>query len=200
VKEAVFPFARFPGVDVTLKPEMRSTGEVMGVDLTAGMAFLKSQLAAGNRIPSGGGVFLSVRDEDKPRAVALARELADLGFAIFATAGTSTALRDNGIRSRGVFRLSEGRPHVLDLIEDKEIGWVINTPATGAAPRADEVRMRAHAVIRGIPITTTIDGLRAAINGLKTFRAMGRMEVCSLQEYHRRSPKTRTRAGDLARS
>jgi carbamoyl-phosphate synthase large subunit len=189
VKEAVFPFARFPGVDVLLSPEMKSTGEVMGIDSTVGMAFLKSQIAAGNPLPMSGNVFLSVRDEDKQDVVPLAKRLVELGFTIHATAGTSTLLRNNGIRSLAMFRISEGRPNVVDWIEEKQVHWIINTPTGGVVPRMDEVKMRSHAVIRGIPITTTIHGLRAAINGIQAMRDMKDIEVCSLQEFHRHSPK-----------
>jgi len=189
VKEAVFPFVRFPGIDVVLSPEMRSTGEVMGIDSSEGMAFLKSQVAAGNSLPVSGEIFLSVRDDDKEDIIPLARRLMKLGFGIRATVGTSTVLRDHGIRTEAIFRISDGRPNVIDLIEETQVGWIINTPSRGAAPSTDEVKMRAHAVIRGIPITTTIDGVRAAINGIESLRKMGHMEVCSLQEYHRHSPK-----------
>ena len=189
VKEAVFPFVRFPGIDVILSPEMKSTGEVMGIDFTVGMAFLKSQIAAGNRLPRDGNVFLSVRDADKADVVPLAKGLVDLGFTIYATVGTSTVLRENGVNSRALFRISDGRPSVVDMIEEKNVGWIISTPSSGASPRIDEVKMRAHAVIRGIPITTTVDGLRAAINGLQSLTKLESMEVCSLQEYHRHSPE-----------
>jgi len=188
VKEAVFPFVRFPGIDVMLSPEMKSTGEVMGIDSTFGMAFLKSQMASGNSLPTSGNVFVSVRDSDKERIVPLASELRDLGYTLYATCGTSTVLRDAGIDSRAVFKISEGRPSALDMIEAKKLGWIINTSSSGPRPRIDEVKMRAHAVIRGIPITTTIDGLRAAINGLQAVRADSRIQVCSLQEYHRHAP------------
>jgi carbamoyl-phosphate synthase large subunit len=191
VKEAVFPFSRFPGVDVVLTPEMKSTGEVMGIDATVGMAFLKSQIAAGNPLPLGGSVFLSIRDEDKQDVIPLARRLVELGYSIYATVGTSTLLRNNGIRSLALFRISEGRPNVIDLIEEKQVAWIINTPSSGPTPRIDEIKMRAHAVIRGIPITTTVHGLRAALTGLESMREMKRMEVCSLQEYHRHSPRIR---------
>ncbi len=188
VKEAVFPFVRFPGIDVVLSPEMKSTGEVMGLDSTFGMSFLKSQMAAGNSLPTAGNVFVSVRDSDKERIAPLAKELTDLGYALYATCGTSTKLRDAGIDSRAVFKISEGRPSALDMIEAKQLGWIINTSSSGSRPRLDEVKMRAHAVIRGIPITTTIDGLRAAIDGLKAVREDARIQVCSLQEYHRHAP------------
>ncbi len=191
VKEAVFPFARFPGVDVILSPEMKSTGEVMGIDATVGMAFLKSQIAAGNPLPLSGNVFLSVRDEDKEAILPLARKLVDLGFAIYSTVGTSTLLRNNGLRSQAMFRIADGRPNVIDMIEEKQVQWIINTPASGPTPRIDEVKMRSHAVIRGIPITTTVHGLRAAITGLEAIREMKHIEVCSVQEYHRHSPRIR---------
>jgi carbamoyl-phosphate synthase large subunit len=161
----------------------------MGIDSRLGLAFVKSQIAAGNSLPVSGNIFLSVRDADKPDVIPLAKRLLDLGFSIYATLGTSTALWDHGIRSRAIFRISKGRPNVLDMIEEKNINWIINTPSGGADPAMDEVRMRARAVIRGIPITTTIDGLKAALNGLEALREMKRMEVCSLQEYHRHSPR-----------
>jgi carbamoyl-phosphate synthase large subunit len=191
VKEAVFPFVRFPGIDVVLSPEMKSTGEVMGIDRTEGMAFLKSQVAAGNRLPKGGNIFLSVRDQDKKAAVGLAERLQALGYTIYATLGTSTMLRDKGIASNAVFRISKGRPNVIDMVENKEVGWIINTSSSGATPRIDEVKMRAHAVIRGIPITTTMDGLLAAVNGLEALQKSKCMDVCSLQEYHRHFERVR---------
>jgi carbamoyl-phosphate synthase large subunit len=188
VKEAVFPFIRFPGIDVLLSPEMKSTGEVMGIDTTVGMSFLKSQLAAGSKLPVSGNIFLSVRDSDKAAALPLARRLEKLGFHIYATQGTSTMLRNNGIRSEAIFRISDGRPNAIDMVEEKELEWIINTPSSGASPRMDEIKMRAHAVIRGIPITTTISGMAAAIAALESLRELGSMEVCSLQEYHRHAP------------
>ncbi len=191
VKEAVFPFARFPGIDIALSPEMRSTGEAMGIDSTAGVAFIKSQMAAGNTIPDRGNVFVSVRDSDKDEAVPLVKRLAELGFEIYATLGTSTALREHGVASRAIFRISDGRPNVLDMIEERDVAWVVNTPSSGAQPSLDEVRMRARAVMRKVPITTTIHGLRAAVHGLETLRKYRGLEVCSLQEYHRHAPRLR---------
>lgn len=188
VKEAVFPFTRFPGSDILLSPEMKSTGEVMGIDMHYGLAFLKSQIAAGNKIPRSGNVFLSVRNQDKTAIVPLAKKLSDMGFILYATIGTSTLLRDNGIKAQAIFRISMGRPNVIDHIEENNLVWLINTPTTGSAPAADEVRMRSHAVIRGIPVTTTISGLEAAIAGLETIRTKPGIEVCSLQEYQRRTP------------
>ena len=188
VKEAVFPFARFPGVDVVLTPEMKSTGEVMGIDSNGGMAFLKSQIAAGNPLPQSGNVFLSIRDEDKDAVLPMARRLAELGFSIFSTVGTSTLLRNNGIRSQALFRIADGRPNVIDLIEEKQVNWIINTPSSGPIPKMDEVKMRSHAVIRGIPITTTIHGFKAAITGIEALKDSKRIEVCSIQEFHRHAP------------
>jgi carbamoyl-phosphate synthase large subunit len=189
VKEAVFPFTRFPGIDVTLSPEMKSTGEVMGIDISAGMSFLKSQVAAGNNLPLSGNIFLSVRDADKEHVIDDARQLCELGYTIYATCGTSTALRNAGIASHALFRISDGRPNIIDMIEQKEVGWLINTPSSGTNPRIDEIKMRAHAVIRGIPTTTTVDGLHAAIEGIRTWKDQQGMTVCSLQEYHRHTPK-----------
>ena len=189
VKEAVFPFVRFPGIDVVLSPEMKSTGEVMGIDSNRGIAFLKSQMGAGNSLPTSGSVFLSVRDGDKSEVIPIAKRLIDYGFKIYATIGTSTALRENGIKSDAIFRISDGRPNVLDLMEEKSVKWIINTPSSGATPRIDEIKMRASAVIKNVPITTTIDGASAAVDGIEALREMEHLEVCSLQEYHRHSPQ-----------
>ena len=186
-KEAVFPFIRFPGIDITLSPEMKSTGEVMGIDLYPGMAYLKTQIAAGNALPMGGDIFLSVRDMDKDEILPYAQELIDLGFTIHATVGTATKLCEGGIPVHPMFKISEGRPNLIDYINAHKLKWIINTPSTGVTPRVDEIHMRAHAVIKGVPITTTLKGLQAAIDGLKALRIMQRMEVCSIQEYHRGS-------------
>ncbi len=183
VKEAVLPFVRFPGVDITLSPEMKSTGEVMGIGRDCGIAFLKSQSAAGNPLPETGNVFLSVCDRDKPRVTDLAHRLTSLGYRIYATRGTATVLWENGIQAQALFRISEGRPNVLDMVQKKQIGWIVNTPS-GAVPRRDELRMRGEAVRRGIPITTTIAGFEAAVQGLEAQRGQNDFEVCSLQEYH----------------
>ncbi|MCC8180738.1 MAG: carbamoyl-phosphate synthase large subunit, partial [Planctomycetes bacterium] len=196
VKEAVFPFNRFPESAVILSPEMKSTGEVMGMDRSTGEAFLKSQLAAGNRIPVSGKVFLSIKDSDKSAAIPLARRLADLGFSIYATRGTSTALRDAGIRSNAIFKITRGRPNVVDLMADHDVAWIINTIELGAEPVADESRMRSLSIRNGIPITTTIDGLRAALEGLERLRRHSRLEVCSLQEYNRLRVKLNLPGGD----
>jgi carbamoyl-phosphate synthase large subunit len=199
VKEAVLPFARFPGIDTVLSPEMKSTGEVMGIDMNFGMAFLKSQLAAGTVLPVAGNVFVSVRDSDKEAVIPWVRRLCNLGFTVYATLGTSTVLRNHGIPSQAIFRISKGRPNVLDLIHDKQVSWLVNTPSSGESQQVDEVKMRAEAVIRGIPITTTLNGLEAAVKGLETFRETRRMEVCSLQEYHRHAPHLKKSGGLEAR-
>lgn len=184
-KEAVFPFVKFPGVDVVLSPEMKSTGEVMGIDYNSGTAYLKSQLSAGNEIPVRGGVFISLRDEDKNAAVPMVRELVNLGFEIHATCGTATRLYDNDIPCHAVFRISSGRPNLLDLIAETRIQWIVNCPETGAASKVDEIRMRRGAIAAGIPITTTLSALATAIEGLKSNLDSERITVCSLQEYHR---------------
>ncbi len=186
-KEAVFPFVRFPGIDIVLTPEMKSTGEVMGIDLNPGMAYLKTQIAAGNALPETGDIFLSVRDMDKDDIVPYASELVNLGFVIHATCGTATKLWEAGIPVNPMFKISEGHPNLIDFINSHKFKWIINTPSTGVTPRLDEIQMRAHAVIKGVPITTTLKGLHAAIDGLKALRVMHRMEVCSIQEYHRQS-------------
>ncbi len=189
VKEAVFPFVRFPGIDIVLSPEMKSTGEVMGIDYDQGIAYLKTQVAAGNTLPEKGNVFLSFRDLDKEAAIPLVKELIDLGFNIYATRGTATCLYEAGIKSNAIFRISRGRPNVLDMMSEGRVQWIINTPSTGAEAMVDEIQMRAQSIRQGIPITTTMSGLAAAIAGLKALRDMGRMEICSIQEYHRRAPK-----------
>ena len=189
VKEAVFPFVKFPGVDVVLSPEMKSTGEVMSIDRDRGIAYLKSQIAAGSRLPQSGNVFLSVKDADKPKIVDVARRLVELGFKLYATLGTATLLYDSGIRARAVFRISDGRPNLLDLVRDGEIQWIVNTTESGAAAMVDEIRMRSQAVASGVPITTTIAGACAALEGLTDKLEFGRFEVCSLQEYHRHLAK-----------
>jgi carbamoyl-phosphate synthase large subunit len=189
VKEAVFPFVRFPGIDIALSPEMKSTGEVMGIDYSPGLAYFKTQVAAGSILPDAGNIFLSIRDVDKQAMIPLARELVSLGFTIYATRGTATVLYDAGIKVNAVFKISQGHPNVVDMMEDLGIKWIINTPSTGASPKVDEIRMRARATMLGVPITTTISGLSAAVDGLKALQAMPTMEVCSLQEYHRHAPK-----------
>lgn len=185
-KEAVFPFVKFPGVDIALSPEMKSTGEVMGIDPHEGGAYLKAQMAAGNAIPESGNIFVSLRDEDKSLALPLMRELAEMGFALFCTRGTATMLYDNNIRCNAMYRISEGRPNVLDILGEQRIHWIINTPEPGATAMVDEIRMRSGAVMAGVPVSTTLDGVRAALEGLRHREVALRPMVYSLQEYHRR--------------
>ena len=190
VKEAVFPFVRFPGIDIVLSPEMKSTGEVMGIDFSHGLAYQKTQIAAGNTLPESGNVFVAFRDLDKEASIPLVKELVKLGFKIFATRGTSTCLYDAGIRTEAIFRISRGRPNLLDLINEQRLQWIINTPEPTAEAKVDEIQMRAQAVANGIPVTTTLSGMEAAIEGLKAIKESGgRIEVCSLQEFHRHSLK-----------
>ena len=182
VKEAVFPFVRFPGVDITLGPEMRSTGEVMGIDDDLGLAFAKSQAAAGSPLPTKGNIFLSVKDSDKAEAAEIAREYVALGFTVHATDGTLAALRAAEVPAERINKLSEGRPHVLDLIKNGDLAFVINTPS-GATPRADEVTIRTAAVSHRVPIMTTLSGARASAGGIRSLQASG-LTVKTLQEFH----------------
>ncbi len=188
VKEAVFPFVRFPGIDVILSPEMKSTGEVMGIDSRQGIAFMKSQMGAGNLIPGGGQAFVSVRDADKEAAVPLAAELAALGFKIVSTRGTRRALSAAGVECLPVCRIGEGTPNILDMIHDGQVQWIINTPSESESARLDETRMRAGAVLKGIPITTTMAGMKAAVEGLRALRETPTVGVRTLQEYHENAP------------
>jgi len=183
VKESVLPFSRFPGVDPILGPEMKSTGEVMGLDTSFGMAFAKSQIAAGQPLPVQGKVFISVRDTDKKGIVPVARALASLGFGIVATAGTAGKLRAEGIPAERVPKLSEGRPNILDYIKNRDVGLLINTPS-GPTPRRDEVSIRSEAVRHGIPLITTLAAASAAAAAIQVLRT-GELCVRSLQEIHR---------------
>ena len=198
VKESVFPFNRFPGVDVILGPEMKSTGEVMGIDKDFGRAYIKSQIAAGQNLPKKGNVFISVRDRDKRAVVFIAKKLLDLGFHIYSTSGTAAALGKNGIEVKILPKLAEGRPNVLDLMKDGKIQLVINTPS-GRVPRQDELKIRSQVILYNIPYTTTISGAQATVNGIETLIKKD-LEVKSLQEYHKkvtshRSPVTGQKHG-----
>ena len=181
VKEAVFPFSRFPGVDVLLGPEMRSTGEVMGLDRTYAMAFAKAQLGAGARLPSRGPVFVSVRDEDKAAIVPVARKLAALGHEIVATGGTHAALEEAGIASRRINKVREGRPHAEDAIRNREVSLVINTTG-GAGAISDSRGLRRAALMHKVPYFTTVAGAEATALAMEAMRG-GEMEVRPLQDY-----------------
>ncbi|MBI1953760.1 MAG: carbamoyl-phosphate synthase large subunit [Candidatus Omnitrophica bacterium] len=182
VKESVFPFARFLGVDIILGPEMRSTGEVMGIDLQFGPAYAKSQIAAYQRLPLGGRVFVSVKDADKPWVAEIARRLAAMGFSIVSTSGTAEVLKASGLAVEEVKKIHEGRPNVLDLVLDLKVDLIINTPA-GKATKADETKIRSLAVARGIPCVTTIPGALALTTGIASLLKEG-IRICSLQEWH----------------
>ena len=182
VKESVFPFNRFHGQDILLSPEMRSTGEVMGIDSDLGIAYAKSQMAANSPLPLNGRVFISVSDAHKKDVVSVARLLADLGFEIISTSGTASILEKAGLTVRRVFKLAEGRPNAIDLLKNNEIQLVINTPS-GEAPRADEVKIRTTAVYTNTPIMTTLSGARAAALGIAALKKSG-YAVRTLQEYH----------------
>ena len=181
VKEAVFPFTRFPGVDALLGPEMKSTGEVMGIDTDFARAFAKAQLGAGQKLPSSGTVFVSVRDADKPAILPLVRALVDMGFDILATTGTARALEAEGIAATRVNKVMEGRPHVVDAMKDGDVAMVINT-AGGVAEIRDSQSLRQTAVMNRIPYYTTVAGARATVAAIDAMRA-GPLEVAPLQSY-----------------
>ncbi len=181
VKEAVFPFDRFANVDTLLGPEMKSTGEVMGIDTTVGMAFAKSQFAAGQRLPLSGNVLISVRDADKPAIESLARRLVASGFSIFATAGTAGYLNENGIACTRINKISEGRPHILDKVQDKQIQWIINT-SMGSRTTEDSYSIRRSALDYRLPYTTTVTGALSMVGAIETLKEKS-MEVKALQEY-----------------
>ena len=184
VKEAVFPFVKFPGAEVALTPEMKSTGEVMAIDDDPEIAYFKSQLAAGSPLPKTGEVFVSLRDEDKATGVEVVRELVRLGYGVYATRGTSTRLWEAGIPSKAVFRISRGRPNALDLLKAGQVKWVVCTTEAGNEATEDNARLRSGAVAAGVPLTTTLDGFRAAVRGLAEDGAFGGTGVRTLQEYH----------------
>ncbi|MEI6078398.1 MAG: carbamoyl-phosphate synthase large subunit, partial [Verrucomicrobiota bacterium] len=182
VKESVFPFNRFHGQDILLSPEMRSTGEVMGLDADRGIAYAKSQMAAGSPLPLGGKVFISVSDAHKNKIAEVARQFVELGFELIATGGTADVLEKSGLKVERIFKISQGRPNAIDLLKNKEVQLVINTPS-GATPRADEIKIRTTAVYTGTPIMTTISSAQAAVSGIAALKASG-YAVKTVQEYH----------------
>jgi carbamoyl-phosphate synthase large subunit len=181
VKEAVFPFNKFPGVDPILGPEMRSTGEVMGVGRTFGEAMLKSQLGAGSRLPTKGTVCVTVRNGDKPRAVAVARDLHALGFALVATRGTAAAIQDAGVPVRAVNKVKDGRPHIVDMLKGGEIQLVFTTVDETRTAIADSRHIRQAALAHRVTYYTSMAGCEAAVEGMKHRDDLG---VASLQELH----------------
>ncbi len=190
VKEAVFPFLKFPGVDTLLSPEMKSTGEVMGIDRHFGSAFAKAQIGAGTLLPTSGKAFVSVRDTDKQRVLPTVRKLVDLGFKIIATRGTAAFLQEHGVAAEVVNKVLEGSPHIVDRISGREIAMVINTP-TGLAAEQDSFSIRRTALTYFIPYFTTVAGAREAVNGIEAMAAE-EMTICPIQEYHRTGGKTET--------
>ena len=184
VKEAVFPFVKFPGAEVSLTPEMKSTGEVMSIDEDPAIAYFKSQVAAGSPLPKSGEVLVSLRDEDKEAGAEVVRELSRLGFGVYATCGTSTRLWEAGVESKAIFRISRGRPNALDLLRRGEVKWVVCTAGNGNEATEDSARLRSGAVAAGVPLTTTLDGLRAAVRALAEEDSIGGTGVRTLQEYH----------------
>ena len=185
VKEAVFPFARFPGVDLILGPEMKSTGEVMGLDADFGRAFAKSQLGSGVVLPLRGTVFVSVRDRDKPALVEPCRRLAAMGFALVATRGTAVLLRDAGLAVEEVNKVLEGRPHIVDRMLSGDVQLIFNT-TEGAQAIADSFSLRRTALMHTIPYYTTVAGARAAVQAIAALKT-GNLEVATLQSYFKGS-------------
>ncbi|EEF62833.1 carbamoyl-phosphate synthase large subunit [Pedosphaera parvula] len=190
VKESVFPFNRFHGQDILLSPEMRSTGEVMGLDADLGIAYAKSQMAANSPLPLSGRVFISVSDAHKDEVSSVAKLFVDLGFELISTSGTAAILEKAGLKVQRLFKLAEGRPNAVDLLKNREIQLVINTPA-GQSPRADEIKIRTTAVYTNTPIMTTLSGAKAAALGIAALKKSGYAvkkesdyAVKTLQEYH----------------
>ncbi len=183
VKESVFPFVRFPGIDVILGPEMKSTGEVMGIDSTFGLAYAKSQIGAGQKLPLKGNVLITVKDEDKRKVVFIAKKLADLGFKLFATSGTLRVLRQNDLEAEVASKLYEKRPHIVDMIKNGQLHLIINTPM-GKITKKDETIIRSTAVLYNTPLVTTIAGAEATVNGIEAL-IKKKMSVNCLQEYHK---------------
>ena len=181
VKEAVFPFVKFPGVDTILGPEMKSTGEVMGVGKTFGEAFVKSQLGAGAKLPRSGKVFISVKQADKPRAVEVARKLAAQGFTLVATKGTAAAILAVGVDCAVVNKVAEGRPHIVDMIKNEPLAMVVNTVEERRNAIADSRQIRTSALLARVTTYTTIAGAEAAVQGMQYLDNLG---VISIQEMH----------------
>jgi len=181
IKEAVFPFARFPGVDVVLGPEMKSTGEVMGLDRDFGRAFAKSQLAGGVKLPVAGQVFISVKDHDKNAIARVARDISRLGFRIVATRGTAAHLQEQGIEVQVVNKVREGQPHIVDAMINGDIQLVFNT-TEGIQAIADSFSLRRTALVHQIPYYTTVAGARAAVQAICALQN-GSLDVAPLQSY-----------------
>jgi carbamoyl-phosphate synthase large subunit len=193
VKESVFPFNKFPGVDIILGPEMRSTGEVMGIDDSFAMAFAKSQMAANSALPLSGMIFLSVADRDKQDVVPIAKALAGMGYQLLSTRGTAKALREAGIKVEEVPKLQEGRPNLIDHMKNDQIAMVINTPS-GKGARTDEGKIRAAAVANGVTCITTLQAAHAAVGACRALREQT-MTVSALQDRYPARARSMARVG-----
>ena len=184
VKEAVFPFVKFPGTDIVLGPEMKATGEVMGIDADMGLAYAKSQMAASSPLPTEGNIFISLKDRDKEKAIDIIKEYHELGFNLFSTAGTAKVIENSGIPVTKLFKLAEKRrPNVLDMIKNEELDFVINTPSTERTPRADEVKIRSSAVANGIPVMTNLRAAKASALAIRSLKSND-TQVKTIQEFH----------------
>jgi carbamoyl-phosphate synthase large subunit len=181
VKSPVFPFARFPGVDTILGPEMKSTGEVMGTDDSFGKAYVKAQISAGSVLPKSGVAFISVNQHDKRMIARIAADLVEMGFTIIATRGTAQVLRNAGVAVETVYKVNEGRPHIADYVKSGKVNLIINTPL-GKESFFDEKSIRRAAIHYRIPCITTIAGATAAVSGIRSLQTES-LGVCSLQEY-----------------
>lgn len=184
VKEAVFPFDKFPGVDVILGPEMKSTGEVMGIDEDFGLAYAKAQMSSNNRIPTSGTIFISVKDQDKSQVLSVAKRLKELKFKLIATRGTAKYLHDNGIAVKIINKVAEGRPHIVDLIKNGKVNFIINT-VSGSQSQKDSLSIRRSALQYRVPYTTTISGARAVMLAIEVLLKKD-LSIKSIQEYHKR--------------
>ncbi|HMT44503.1 MAG TPA: carbamoyl phosphate synthase large subunit, partial [Chakrabartia sp.] len=187
VKEAVFPFNRFPGVDPVLSPEMKSTGEVMGIDRDFATAFAKSQIGAGAVLPMEGKVFVSVKDTDKPVILPAVKQILDLGFSVCATGGTATYLEEQGLAIERVNKVAQGRPHIVDKIKDGEIAMIFNT-TEGWQSLKDSEDIRRSALVSKVAQYTTAAGAVAAAQGIAALKQR-KLEVCTLQDYHKREAR-----------
>ncbi|GAF94068.1 unnamed protein product, partial [marine sediment metagenome] len=185
VKEAVFPFIKLPGVDPVLSPEMKSTGEVMGIDMDFGKGYFKAQLAAGNELPTEGTVFVSVSAVHRPAVVPIMRRFSEMGFRLCATDGTKIDLEETGLKVKQVLKVSQGRPNVLDFLRDGKINLIINTPTRGKQPARDGFKIRRTAIELGTPYITTIRGAEAAVNAIESIKK-GAITVRSINEYQAR--------------
>jgi len=182
VKEAVFPFMKFPGTDIVLGPEMKSTGEVMGIDVNLGLAYAKAQMAAQPALPTKGNIFISVADSEKSKVAEIAKGYADLGFTLYATSGTAAILEKADVPVKNIFKLSEGRPNALDMLKNNELSLVINTPS-GKTSREDEIKIRSTASSGRVPVMTTLRAARASLEGIRALKEIG-LRVKPLQEWH----------------